>query len=82
MTDVTHRQLTREEVCLAIPCSLRKLGYMLKKKAFPPAVRLGRHDYWSSKAVERWRETQFERQETWRPIMAPELVAVRKASKK
>lgn len=66
---VSPAQLTREQVCSAIGCSSRKLSYMLANNQFPPGVRLGRHDYWQPKALERWRQTLFDRQENWRPIM-------------
>lgn len=69
MTEIPTR-LNREQVCQAIPCSNRKLGYMLARNQFPPGVRMGKHDYWTQTALERWRLTQFVAQEAWRPIQA------------
>lgn len=62
--------MTRKEVCLAIPCSDRKLGYMLAKNQFPPPVRMGKLDYWSAKALAQWRASKFVAQENWRPSHA------------
>ena len=60
--------LTRAEVCKAINCSSRKLGYMLAKKDFPKGFGAGKNDRWSKQAVSNWYKTQFAEQEAWRPI--------------
>ena len=62
--------LTRAEVCEAINCSSRKLGYLLAKNQFPKGFGLGKSDLWSKQAVSNWYRTQFAAQEAWRPIQA------------
>ncbi len=60
--------LKKSEVCERLALSPRTLEGMVKERSFPPPVRVGKHVYWSDKAVTSWMSRMFGAQEAWRPI--------------
>jgi predicted DNA-binding transcriptional regulator AlpA len=59
--------LKKSDVCELLNISARCLEYMVKEARFPPPVRVGRFNYWSAKAIDRWRVRCFGAQENWAP---------------
>ena len=62
--------LNKAMICAQLSLSPRCLELMVKRGEFPPPVRVGKHVYWSTKAIEAWRVRLFGAQESWRPVMA------------
>ncbi len=60
--------LTKVEVCKRLSLSPRTLEGMVKERTFPPPVRVGKHTYWSDKALSSWLSRMFGAQGAWRPI--------------
>jgi predicted DNA-binding transcriptional regulator AlpA len=59
--------LKKAEVCAALGISARTLENLVTSRSLPPAVRVGKWSYWSTKVIEDWRKRQFSMQEAWRP---------------
>ena len=59
--------LKKTEVCERLSLSARSLEGMVKAGTFPPAVRMGKHVYWSQTAITTWMRRKFGPQEAWRP---------------
>ncbi|OCX75850.1 helix-turn-helix transcriptional regulator [Acidithiobacillus thiooxidans] len=66
MNDPTFpRLLTKAHLCNQFAFSPRTLENMVKTGDFPPPVRIGKHVYWSEKAVSTWQQRLFSAQENW-----------------
>ncbi|MGC8505006.1 MAG: helix-turn-helix transcriptional regulator [Acidithiobacillus sp.] len=66
MNDETlPRLLTKADLCDQLTISPRTLENMVKAGDFPPPVRIGKHVYWSQKAVTAWQQRLFSAQESW-----------------
>jgi prophage regulatory protein len=63
----THT-LKKSDVCARLSISARTLEGFVKAGTFPPAVRMGRHIYWSEKCVADFVTRMFAAQNAWRPI--------------
>lgn len=59
--------LTKAYLCSHLAISPRTLETMVKAGSFPPPVRIGKHVYWSDRAVTQWRQRLFSGQEAWTP---------------
>jgi predicted DNA-binding transcriptional regulator AlpA len=66
----TVSRLKKAQVCAELGISPRTLDNLVLRNQFPAGVRLGKWCYWSSKALDNFRERAFKLQETWSP-MAP-----------
>ena len=60
--------LKKSDVCERLKISPRTLEGLVKEGAFPPAVRMGKHIYWSEKCVSDFVTRRFATQNAWRPI--------------
>ncbi|KVV26856.1 hypothetical protein WK80_15960 [Burkholderia multivorans] len=61
------RLVGKSELCERFNFSERTLENMVKQGVFPPAVRIGKHVYWSERALKNWQHQQFSAQEAWTP---------------
>lgn len=59
--------LTKMDMCARLQVSARTLENMVKDRAFPPGVRVGRFVYWTEGVVAKWVARQFGAQEAWKP---------------
>lgn len=59
--------LNKSDLCARLSLSPRTVENMVKAKAFPPTVRIGKHVYWSATAVQQWQQRLFAAQEEWAP---------------
>lgn len=58
--------LKKADVCARLNFSYRHLENMVKAGKFPPGEQIGKHRYWSAKAVDAWIRRKFGAQENWR----------------
>jgi len=63
-------RLKKADVCAELGISPRTLDNLVQRKQFAPGVRIGKWCYWSSKAVDNFRERAFALQESWSPMNA------------
>jgi predicted DNA-binding transcriptional regulator AlpA len=63
----TNLPLKKIDVCERLQISARTLEGLVKKGSFPPAVRMGKHIYWSEKCVSDFVTRKFATQNGWRP---------------
>ena len=61
-------RLKKADVCNELGISLRTLDNLVQRNQFPPGVRIGKWCYWSSKALDNYRERAFRMQEVWTPV--------------
>lgn len=61
-------RLKKSDVCAELGISARTLDNMVLNNRFPPGVRIGKWCYWSSKAIDNFRDREFKLQETWSPF--------------
>jgi predicted DNA-binding transcriptional regulator AlpA len=59
--------LTKVQVCTLLEISPRCLALWVAQGKFPPAQRIGRRNFWTRAAVERWKTLLFSAQENWTP---------------
>lgn len=59
--------LKKDDVCKLLNLSPRGLEGMVKDSKFPPPVRVGKFNYWSTKSIDQWRRRRFGAQENWAP---------------
>lgn len=64
--------LSKADVCNRLAVAPRTLETMVRSGRFPPPVRLGRHVYWSERAISGWVQQSFHAQEAWQPRRAAE----------
>ena len=57
--------ISKQELCTTLRISIRTLENMVREGSFPPPIRLGRHVYWTGKAVAAWRRRLVAAQESW-----------------
>lgn len=57
--------LAKHELCETLRISVRTLENMVRDGLFPPPIRLGKHVYWTEKAVAQWRRRLVAEQESW-----------------
>lgn len=57
--------IAKSELCEALRISVRTLEIMVREGSFPPPIRLGKHVYWTEKAVAVWRRRLVAEQESW-----------------
>ncbi|NMM14198.1 MAG: helix-turn-helix domain-containing protein [Rhodoferax sp.] len=67
MTTDLSTLLNKSDLCAHLSLSPRAIENMVKAKAFPPPVRIGKHVYWSVTAVQQWQQRLFAAQEAWTP---------------
>lgn len=67
MTTDLSTLLNKSDLCERLTLSARTIENMVKAKAFPPPVRIGKHVYWSATAVSQWQQRLFAEQEQWAP---------------
>ena len=60
--------LKKTDVCERLKISARTLEGLVKEGAFPPAVRMGKHIYWSEKCISEFITRRFAVQNAWKPI--------------
>ena len=65
--------LKKNDVCERLKISARTLEGLVKEGAFPPAVRMGKHVYWTEKCVSEFVTRRFAQQNGWRPISTAAL---------
>ncbi len=65
--DISIDLLKKADVCKLLNISPRGLEGMVKDSKFPPPVRVGKFNYWSSKSIDQWRRRRFGAQENWAP---------------
>ena len=59
--------LTKVQVCKLVKISPRGLALLVAQGKFPAAQRIGRKNFWTRAAVERWKTLLFSAQENWTP---------------
>jgi predicted DNA-binding transcriptional regulator AlpA len=59
--------LTKVQVCKLLKISPRCLALWVAQGKFPAAQRIGRKNFWTRAAVERWKTLLFSAQENWTP---------------
>lgn len=59
--------LTKQNVCEQLDISPRCLENWVAEARFPPPQRIGKCNYWSEQALQRWLELTFTAQHNWRP---------------
>lgn len=69
-TAATATRLKKTDVCAELGISQRTLDNLVMRNEFPPGVRIGKWSYWSTKAIENFRERAFRMQENWTPMHA------------
>ncbi|WP_430407345.1 helix-turn-helix transcriptional regulator [Hydrogenophaga sp.] len=69
-SNVAVTRLKKADVCAELGISQRTLDNLVQRNEFPPGVRIGKWSYWSSKAIENFRERAFSMQENWTPMQA------------
>jgi prophage regulatory protein len=57
--------LSKTDLCGRLGVSVRTIENMVKAGDFPPPVRVGKHVFWSEKAVHSWQTAIFCEQEAW-----------------
>ncbi len=67
--------LKKADVCKELGISPRTLDNLVERREFPPGVRIGKWCYWTSKAIENFRERAFSAQENWSPMSSRRTVA-------
>ena len=61
------RLFTKEGLCVHLAMSPRCLEGLVKRGEFPKPERIGKHVYWSERAVAQWQKRLFSAQEAWKP---------------
>ncbi|MFL9948919.1 helix-turn-helix domain-containing protein [Paraburkholderia agricolaris] len=70
MQDSTLSPMVKKaDLCARLNVSERTLENMTKQGLFPPSVRIGKHVYWSERAVQNWQQQKFSAQEAWAPAV-------------
>lgn len=67
-TAATSTRLKKSDVCAELGIAPRTLDNLVKRNEFPAGVRIGKWSYWSSVAVDKFRERAFHLQESWSPV--------------
>ncbi|RIX47571.1 MAG: DNA-binding protein [Rhodocyclales bacterium GT-UBC] len=57
--------ISKHELCQHLRISVRTLENMVRDGSFPPPIRLGKHVYWTEKAVAAWKRRLVAAQEAW-----------------
>lgn len=68
MSTQTSTRLKKADVCAELGISPRTLDNLVQRNEFPPGVRIGKWCYWSSVAVDNFRDRAFKMQENWSPV--------------
>ena len=68
MTTLVSTRLRKADVCAELGISPRTLDNLVQRNEFPPGVRIGKCCYWSSRAIDNFRERAFKQQEAWSPL--------------
>jgi len=64
---ITQLLLDKQSLAQRLGLSVRTLEGMVKSKALPAGVRVGRYLYWTAEVVSAWEQHQFGAQKAWRP---------------
>jgi len=62
--------LCKAALCDRLAISPRTVENMVKARAFPPPVRIGKQVFWSEKSVLAWQQALFSDQEAWQQQQA------------
>ncbi len=68
MSTQISTRLKKADVCAELGISPRTLDNLVQRNEFPPGVRIGKWCYWSSVAVDNFRDRAFKMQENWSPV--------------
>jgi len=69
-TQSDSTRLKKADVCAELGISSRTLDNLVLRNEFPRGVRIGKWSYWSSRAVDNFRERAFRAQENWTPVQS------------